>query len=129
MIAEISSSAVIGLDAMPVKVEVDILQGLPAFNIVGLPDKAVEESKERVRSAIKNSDAHFPNKRLTVNLSPADIKKEGPLYDLPIAIGILASAGQIEKPGEDEFFVGELSLNGDLRHIKGVLPIASKTLL
>jgi len=122
MLAKILSSTLVGLDALPVEVEVDIAGGLPAFNIVGLPDKAVEESKERVRSAIRNSDAHFPNKRLTVNLAPADIKKEGPLYDLPIAIGLLEAAGQIPKSDSSELFLGELSLNGELRHIKGVLP-------
>jgi len=81
-LAKVNSAAVIGLDAFPVEVEVDISAGLPSFTIVGLPDKAIEESKERVRSAIKNSGANFPPKRITVNLAPADIKKEGPAYDL-----------------------------------------------
>ena len=97
MLAKVNSSAVVGLDAVPVEVEIDIAsQGLPSFTIVGLPDKAVEESRERVRSAIKNSGADFPAKRITVNLAPADLPKEGPSYDLPIALGILIASGQIE---------------------------------
>lgn len=123
--------AVVGLDAQPIEVEIDIGQGLPALNIVGLPDKAVEESKERVRSAIKNSDAKFPISRITVNLAPADIKKEGPAYDLPIAVGILLADNQIPKiiserkinSDKEAIFVGELSLDGRLRHINGILPI------
>jgi magnesium chelatase family protein len=122
MLAKIMSGAVVGLDALPVTVEVDIAsQGLPSFSIVGLPDKAVEESKERVRSAIKNSGAEFPAKRITVNLAPADLPKAGPAYDLPIAIGILAASGQIPDVPKDAVFVGELSLDGSLRHIDGVL--------
>lgn len=125
MLAKIKSSAVIGLDAIPIDVEVDVAsQGLPSFTIVGLPDKAVEESKERVRSAIKNSGAEFPAKRITVNLAPADIPKEGPSYDLPIALGILTASGQIEADFSDAIFLGELSLNGDLRRVAGVLPQA-----
>lgn len=125
MLAKISSGAVVGLDALPVTVEVDIAsQGLPSFSIVGLPDKAVEESKERVRSAIKNSGAEFPAKRITVNLAPADLPKCGPAYDLPIAIGILSASGQIPEVPKNILFTGELSLDGSLRHINGVLPFA-----
>lgn len=125
MLAQITSGAVVGLDALPVTVEVDIAsQGLPSFSIVGLPDKAVEESKERVRSAIKNSGAEFPAKRITVNLAPADLPKCGPAYDLPIAIGILAASGQIPEVPKNILFTGELSLDGSLRHINGVLPFA-----
>jgi magnesium chelatase family protein len=125
MLAQITSGAVVGLDALPVTVEVDIAsQGLPSFSIVGLPDKAVEESKERVRSAIKNSGAEFPAKRITVNLAPADLPKVGPAYDLPIAIGILAASGQIPEVPKNALFSGELSLDGSLRHINGVLPFA-----
>lgn len=96
MLAKVNSMAVVGLDSYPVEVEVDIGKGLPALNIVGLPDKAVEESKERVRAAIKNSQAVFPTARITVNLAPADLKKEGPAYDLPIALGILIADRQLE---------------------------------
>jgi len=125
MLAKVNSMAVVGLDSSPVEVEVDIGQGLPALNIVGLPDKAVEESKERVRSAIKNSDANFPISRITVNLAPADIKKEGPAYDLPIAVGTLISDKQVPSDGlEKAIFVGELALDGNLRHVNGILPIA-----
>lgn len=124
MLAKINSIAVIGLAAELVEVEVDLSGGLPAFNIVGLPDKAVEESKERVRSALKNCDATFPQKRITVNLAPADIKKMGPAYDLPIALGILLASGQIDFDSKQSLIVGELSLNGELRHISGVLAMS-----
>lgn len=96
MLAKVISAAVIGLEALPIEVEVDIQsQGLPSFTIVGLPNKAVEEAKERVRSAIKNTGCEFPAKRITVNLAPADLPKEGASYDLPIALGILIASGQI----------------------------------
>jgi magnesium chelatase family protein len=125
MLAKVNSSAVVGLDAVLVEVEIDIAsQGLPSFTIVGLPDKAVEESRERVRSAIKNSGADFPAKRITVNLAPADLPKEGPSYDLPIALGILLASGQIKTDLSDAIFMGELSLDGRLRHTNGVLPQA-----
>ena len=124
MLAKINSIAVIGLNAEKVEVEVDLSPGLPAFNIVGLPDKAVEESKERVRSAIKNCGATFPQKRITVNLAPADIRKEGPSYDLPIAIGILLASEQILFDATKSLIVGELSLNGELRHTNGTLAMA-----
>lgn len=122
MLAKVNSAAVVGLDAVPVEVEIDIAsQGLPSFTIVGLPDKAVEEAKERVRSAIKNSGADFPAKRITVNLAPADLPKEGPSYDLPIAVGILIASGQLQADITDSLFIGELSLDGRLRHVNGVL--------
>jgi len=124
-LAKVNSAAVIGLEACPVEVEVDISNGLPSFTIVGLPDKAIEESKERVRSAIKNSGANFPIKRITVNLAPADIKKEGPAYDLAIALGILIADGQLPEIDDETILVGELALNGKLRHINGILPIVS----
>ena len=124
-IAKVKSCAVFGLDAFPVEVEVDIGRGLPSFSIVGLPDKAIDESKDRVRSAIKNSVLEFPNKRLTVNLAPADIKKEGPTYDLPIAVSILLAGEQISKNAIDknDVFIGELSLSGELRAVSGILPM------
>ncbi|MBI2028626.1 MAG: YifB family Mg chelatase-like AAA ATPase [Candidatus Levybacteria bacterium] len=123
MLARVNSSAVVGLDAIPVEVEVDVAsQGLPSLTIVGLPDKAVEEAKERVRSAIKNSNLDFPSKRITINLAPADLPKEGPSYDLPIALGILLASGQLKTDINDSIFMGELSLDGRLRHTNGVLP-------
>lgn len=123
MLAKVISAAVVGLDAVPIEVEVDIAnQGLPSFTIVGLPDKAVEEAKERVRSAIKNSGADFPAKRITVNLAPADLPKVGPSYDLPIAIGILLASEQLKVDTSDALFMGELSLDGRLRHTNGILP-------
>lgn len=125
MLAKILSGAVVGLDATPVTVEVDISsQSLPSFTIVGLPDKAVEESKERVRSAIKNSGAEFPDHRITVNLAPADLPKIGPAYDLPIALGMLVASGQLAPLTNNALFVGELSLDGGLRHTNGILPLA-----
>lgn len=124
-VGKILSGAVVGLDALPVEVETDISQGLPAFNIVGLPDKAVEESKERVRAAIKNSKARMADRRLTVNLAPADLPKIGPAYDLPIAVGILVASEQISPDFDFDqtLFMGELSLDGKLRQISGVLPM------
>ena len=123
-LASVTSCAVVGLDAHPVDVEVDIGQGLPNFLLVGLPDKAVEESKERVRSALRNSGANFPISRITVNLAPADIKKEGPAYDLPIALAILLAEKQV-LGGKlaDAVIIGELSLDGRLRHVNGILPM------
>lgn len=128
MLAKIISAAVVGLDAVPITVEVDVAaQGLPSLTIVGLPDKAVEESKERVRAAIKNSGADFPAKRITINLAPADLPKEGPAYDLPIALGILIASEQLKAEVSDSIFLGELSLDGTLRRIWGVLPSAILT--
>lgn len=112
------------MESIPVTVEVDIhAQSLPSFTIVGLPSKAVEESKERVRSAIKNSGSEFPPHRITVNLAPADLPKEGPAYDLPIAMGIIMASGQLETDASNSLFFGELSLDGSLRHTNGILPI------
>lgn len=125
MHAKVLSSAVIGIDAYIVEVEVDIAQGLPSFSTVGLPEGAVRESKERVKAAIKNSGYHFPSDRITVNLAPADIKKEGSAFDLPMAIGILAATGLVERSSYDGYvFLGELALDGLLRPVKGVLPMA-----
>lgn len=123
MFAKVLSSAVVGLDGMLVEVETDILNGLPAFTVVGLPDKAVEESKERVRSALKNTGADLPPKRITVNLAPGDLPKEGPSFDLPIAISLLSASGQLITDLSRSIFLGELSLDGTLRHTKGVLPM------
>ncbi len=116
----------IGLEGVVVEVEVDLSDGLPTIMIVGLPDTAVQESRERVQSAIKNSSLVFPRKRLTVNLAPAAVRKEGPAYDLPIALGVLIASGQIP-PGcmDGALVVGELSLDGSVRHVRGVLPMAA----
>ena len=127
MSSKVYSSAVIGLDSELVEVEADISQGLPNFVVVGLPDTAVQESRERVRSAVKNSGLPFPGTRIAVNLAPADIKKEGPSYDLPIAIAILAAEGVLSLSDfsiKENLFVGELALDGSLRGVSGVLPIA-----
>lgn len=124
MLAKVISAATVGLNSIPVEVEVDIeKRGFPAFTIVGLPDKAVEESKERVRSALTNTKADFPTYRITVNLAPADLKKEGPYFDLPIALGILLASEQLEADLSDALVLGELSLDGALRHTPGVLPM------
>ncbi len=123
MLAKVLSAAVVGLDAVPIEVEIDIAsQGLPSFTIVGLPDKAVEEAKERVRSAIRNSGADFPARRITINLAPADLPKEGPYYDLPIAIGILLASEQVKADLANTLVVGELSLDGRVRKASGILP-------
>ena len=125
MLAKVFSGAVIGLEAVPIEVEVDIAnQGLPSFTIVGLPDKAVEEAKERVRSAIRNTGADFPARRITINLAPADLPKEGPSYDLPIALGILLASGQLKADTTTTLVSGELSLDGRIRPIPGILPQA-----
>lgn len=124
MLAKVRSCSVVGLDGRTVDVEVDIAGGgLPAFTVVGLPDTAVQEARERVRSAIRNSGATFPLKRITVNLAPADLRKEGPSFDLPIAVGILIASGQVVADVEDAVFLGELSLDGGLRHTHGILPM------
>lgn len=115
----------IGIDAYIVEVEVDISQGLPSFATVGLPEGAVRESKERVKASIKNSGYHFPSDRITVNLAPADVKKEGSAFDLPMALGILAATGLLDRSSyAGRLFLGELSLDGQIRPVKGVLPIA-----
>ena len=124
MSIEIISATYNGLDGILVNVEVDISRGIPSFNIVGLPDASIKESKERVRSAIINSGFEFPLGRITINLAPADVRKIGSLLDLPIAIGILMQSKQISPKKLKDFIIfGELSLGGDLKEIKGVLPI------
>ena len=124
MIAKIKSCALAGVEGYIIDVEVDTSSGLPAFDLVGLPDSAVKESKERVRSAIKNSGYEFPIKRITVNLAPADIRKEGPAFDLPIAIGILYASNLIKQDQiNNTLIIGELSLDGSIRPVNGVLPM------
>jgi hypothetical protein len=124
MLAKVRSCAVVGLEGALVEVEVDLSNGLAGFMIVGLPDTAVNEAKDRVRAAIRNSGCLFPYKRITVNLAPADLRKEGPSYDLPIAIGILLASGQInlDEQVADNLYLGELSLDGGVRHTNGILP-------
>jgi len=124
MLATVTSGAVIGIDGYIIEVEVDIAQGLPAFDIVGLPDSAVKESRDRVRTAIRNTGHMFPVKRITVNLAPADIRKSGPAFDLPIAVGILIGTKVLpQEAAEGTFYTGELSLDGALRPVSGVLPM------
>lgn len=123
MIAKVLGYTLIGLEGTAVSVEVDINNGLPGFDIVGLADTAVKESKERVRSAVKNSGRVVPNRRITANLAPADVKKEGSVLDLPIAVGLLMASSQLICECNDVVFMGELSLDGSLRRINGVLPI------
>ncbi len=126
MLAKVFTCAVIGLDAQIVEVEVDTGRGLPNFFLVGLPDAAVKEASERIRSAIKNSGLRMHDGRITVNLAPADLRKAGPAYDLPMAIGVLAATDQIPADDLDKaLFVGELGLDGTVRHVRGVLPIAA----
>ena len=125
MLAKVTSCAVIGLEGALVEVEVNLSRGLTSLTIVGLPDAAVQESKERVRAAILNSGFQFPGKRVTINLAPADLRKEGPAYDLPIAVGILLASEQIFADADKALFIGELSLDGSLRHTRGILPMVS----
>ena len=124
MFSKVRSFGVSGVGGYPVELEVYITNGLPAFDIVGLPDTAVKESRERVRAAVKNNGFKFPVSRITVNLAPADRKKAGTLYDLPMLIGILAACGELDAPKDDCAFLGELSLTGELRPISGALPMA-----
>jgi magnesium chelatase family protein len=125
MLSTVYSSSVIGIDAYIVEVEVDISRGLPSFSTVGLAEGAVRESKDRVKAALKNSGYHFPTDRITVNLAPADIRKEGSGFDLPIAIGILTATGLITRSALiDQVIVGELSLEGSIRPIRGALSMA-----
>jgi len=124
VLAKALSCAVVGLDSALVEVEVDLSPGLPSFAIVGLPDTAVQEARERVRAAIKNSGGRFPSNRITVNLAPADLKKEGPSYDLAIAVGILSAVGAVDAEAiKKRLFLGELSFEGTLRHTQGILPM------
>ena len=126
MLACVRSAAVFGIDAAQVNVEVDVSFGLPAFTMVGLPDPSVRESRDRIRSAIRNSGFEFPLRRITVNLAPADVRKAGSSFDLPIALGILAASGDVRRRDVDDVLVlGELSLDGGIQAARGVLPIAA----
>lgn len=126
MFAKAKSLGIFGMDSFSVVVEADLSNGLPRFDIVGLPDTAVKESRERVRASIKNCNFEYPVSRITVNIAPADVKKEGPIYDLPIAIAVLKATGQIKADIEGYAFVGELSLDGEIRSCTGVLPMLLK---
>jgi len=125
MLAKVQSGAVLGIDAYIVKVELDVNEGLPCFNIVGLPDASIKESKDRVAAAIKNSAYVYPIKRVTANLAPADVRKEGSAFDLPLAIAVLVATGQVRINILDDYvMLGELSMDGSIRTVKGALPIA-----
>ena len=115
-----------GLDAFPVEIEADLSVGIPSFEVVGLPDASVRESRDRIRSSFKNSDYEFPLARITVNMAPADKKKEGSLYDLPLCVALLTASGQLREPDPGFLFLGELSLSGDVRPVRGVLPMVLK---
>ncbi|PZC49039.1 MAG: magnesium chelatase family protein [Chloroflexi bacterium] len=125
MLAKSYTCAIVGLDGAIVEVEVDVSPGLPAFHIVGLPDAAVQEARERVRAAIRNSGADFPMRRIAVSLAPADLRKVGPTYDLPIAVAIVASTGVIPTDLSRSVFLGELALDGHVRHTSGILPMVA----
>src|SRR5262245_29760110 len=125
MLARVLSATLVGIEAALVRVEVDVSPGLPLFTTVGLPDSAVRESRERVRAAIRNAGFTFPNERITVNLAPAGLRKEGTAFDLPIALGILIATGSLKPAGEGSVVVvGELALDGEIRGIRGVLAVA-----
>src|SRR3990172_7329501 len=125
MLAKVFSGALVGLDGQLIEVEVDLLPGLPAVNVVGLPDTMVQEARERVRSAVRNSGCFFPTKRITVNLAPADIRKEGPSFDLPIAVGAVLGWEEFVADTSGALFLGELSLDGRLRSTHGILPMVT----
>jgi magnesium chelatase family protein len=125
MISKVKSCGLIGIDGYTIQVETDISNGIPSFEIVGLANVAVKESKERVRAAIKNSGFEFPAKKITINMAPANIRKEGSSFDLSIALGILISTGQLLNNEIDKYmFIGELSLDGEVRQVNGILPMA-----
>ena len=124
MVNKVRTATAIGLNAYEISVETDVLNGLPSFSIVGLPDTAITEARDRVRAAIKNSNYTFPSKKVIINLAPADLKKEGSHFDLPIAIGLLIEEEVLtEDKIKDYAFIGELSLDGSIRGVNGVLPI------
>lgn len=124
MVNKVTTATVIGLNAYEVSVETDVQNGLPAFSVVGLPDTAVNEARDRVRSAVKNSGFSFPNRKIIINLAPADLKKAGTGFDLPIAMGIIIEEGVLEQEvTKDYAFIGELSLDGNLRGVRGILPV------
>ncbi|MBE7015811.1 MAG: ATP-binding protein [Ruminococcaceae bacterium] len=123
MLSKLSSVGLLGIDGYIVTVEADVAPGLPAFEIVGLPDATVKEAKDRIRSGIKNSGFVFPTKRIVINLAPASLRKEGGGYDLPMAVGVLVATGQLPQISEDTVIIGELSLDGTVNGVTGVLPM------
>src|SRR4051794_3764721 len=126
MFARVTSAAVVGIEAAPIDVEVDVGVGLPCCAIVGLPDAGIREGRLRIRGALENSGFKLPPRRITVNLAPADLRKDGAAFDVPIAVGMLAAAGVVAADASDgTLFVGELALDGTLRPVRGVLPIAA----
>ena len=126
MLARVWSAAIAGIEAIKVGVEVDVSGGLPKIIVVGLPDVAIQESRERVKAALKNANFAFPVRKIVINLTPADLRKEGPCFDLPISVGILAASEQVDPQLlGDHLFYGEVSLDGTLRPVSGVLPIAA----
>ena len=129
MLAVVLSYGLNGIDGYPVRVEVNLSGGLTQFELVGLPDAAVKESRERVRTALKNSGFAYPDGRVTINLAPADQKKEGPAYDLPLAVGILAAGGRLNPDAlKSTAMLGELSLDGSVQSVRGVLPMVISAL-
>ena len=124
MVSKVRSLGLQGIGGYEVEVECFLSNGLPGFDVVGLPDTAVKEARDRVRAAIKNSGCSFPVSRITINLAPADTKKAGTLYDLPILLGILVLTGVLKQPEADSAFLGELGLGGELRAVRGALPMA-----
>lgn len=122
MVVKVKTATLLGIDGKIVTAEADFAGGLPSFDIVGLPDTAVKEAKERVKAAVRNSGFEFPAKKAVVNLAPADLKKEGTQFDLPIAVAVLAGTGQLENKFSDYVFLGELGLSGEIRHVNGILP-------
>lgn len=124
MLSRLKSFGLIGIDGYPIDVEIDLNNGLPGYNVVGLPDASIKEGKDRIMSAIKNSGFEYPLYKITVNLAPADTRKEGPIYDLPIALGLLCATNQIPTNSTNDYIIlGELSLNGDVRKVNGILPM------
>lgn len=124
MLSRLKSFGLVGIDGYPIDVEIDLNSGLPGYDVVGLPDASIKEGKDRIRSALKNSGFEYPLYKITVNLAPADTRKEGPMYDLPIALGLLSATNQIPVQSTDGFVIlGELSLNGDVRKVNGILPM------
>jgi magnesium chelatase family protein len=123
MLTRLNAAALIGIDAMMVAVETNVTGGIPSFIVVGLPDNAIKESRERILTAIKNSGFEVPPKKITVNLAPADIRKEGTAFDLPIAIGLLGPLQLVTNRFEDTLILGELALDGTVRRINGALPV------
>ena len=126
MICFSNSIGIFGLETFQIKVEADVSDGFPSFDIVGLPDTAVKESRDRVRSAMKNNGFSFPDGKITVNLAPANVRKEGSVYDLPIFMALLQHSGVLNTTLNDSVFIGELSLGGEIRGIHGVLPMVIK---